>query len=576
MLKRVISLFIFLFSVALFSQQKYLTIFENGNGNQTASYLEVIDFYKLLDVDFQTISMQTKGLTDSGYPLHMVVYNQEKEFNFEKLNKTKSVVLINNAIHPGEPDGVDATMMLFRDLALGKIKIPKNVVLVTIPVYNIGGMLNRNSTSRTNQNGPEEYGFRGNGRNFDLNRDMIKLDTKNAQALIDIFHTVKPDVFIDNHVSNGADYQYTLSYIQTNPDRLGKELGNYISKKMSPNLVGDLKKKGIEAMHYVDSKGETPDSGLVQFLDSPRYTTGYTSLFNCLGYVVETHMWKPYAQRVKATYEFMESLIRFVEVNKDEIKKFKKSALEEFQIGNQYPVKWELDTTKVEKINFLGYEAGHKKSEVTTGNRLFYDRSKPFQKEIKFYYSYKPIAEISIPKAYIIPQSWWNVVDLLIANRCNYERIKKDTLLVVESYKLVEYKTSTSPYEGHYPHRNVKVEKSTEKIAFRKGDYVFPTNQEAVKFLIEVLEPEATDSYFNWNFFDTILQQKEWYSDYLFEDLANQLLKENPQLQRALDEKRKEDLKFASNPAAQLEWVHKHSRYYEKAHLQYPVFRIIK
>jgi hypothetical protein len=576
MLNRVISLFIFLFSVALFSQQKYLTIFENGNGNQTASYSEVIDFYKLLDVDFQTINMQTKGLTDSGYPLHMVVYNQEKEFNFEKLNKTKSVVLINNAIHPGEPDGVDATMMLFRDLALGKIKIPKNVVLVTIPVYNIGGMLNRNSTSRTNQNGPEEYGFRGNGRNFDLNRDLIKVDTKNSKALIDVFHTVKPDVFIDNHVSNGADYQYTLTYIQTNPNRLGKELGNYISKKMSPNLVGDLKKKGIEAMHYVDSKGETPDSGLVQFLDSPRYTTGYTSLFNCLGYVVETHMWKPYTQRVKATYEFMESVMRFVEVNKDEIKKFKKSALEEFQIGNQYPVKWELDTTKVEKINFLGYESGHKQSDVTTGNRLFYDRSKPYEKEIKFYSSYKPIAEISIPKAYIIPQSWWNVLDLLKENHCQFSRLKKDSLITVESYKITDYKTASSPYEGHYPHRNVKVVKSTEKVAFRKGDYVFSTNQEAVKFLIEVLEPEATDSYFNWNFFDTILQQKEWYSDYLFEDLANQLLKENPQLQREFDEKRKEDLKFASNPAAQLEWVHKHSRYYEKAHLLYPVFRIMK
>jgi hypothetical protein len=575
MLNRVISLFIFLFSVALFSQQKYLTIFENGNGNQTASYSEVIDFYKLLDVDFQTINMQTKGLTDSGYPLHMV-YNQEKEFNFEKLNKTKSVVLINNAIHPGEPDGVDATMMLFRDLALGKIKIPKNVVLVTIPVYNIGGMLNRNSTSRTNQNGPEEYGFRGNGRTFDLNRDLIKVDTKNSKALIDVFHTVKPDVFIDNHVSNGADYQYTLTYIQTNPNRLGKELGNYISKKMSPNLVGDLKKKGIEAMHYVDSKGETPDSGLVQFLDSPRYTTGYTSLFNCLGYVVETHMWKPYTQRVKATYEFMESVMRFVEVNKDEIKKFKKSALEEFQIGNQYPVKWELDTTKVEKINFLGYESGHKQSDVTTGNRLFYDRSKPYEKEIKFYSSYKPIAEISIPKAYIIPQSWWNVLDLLKENHCQFSRLKKDSLITVESYKITDYKTASSPYEGHYPHRNVKVVKSTEKVAFRKGDYVFSTNQEAVKFLIEVLEPEATDSYFNWNFFDTILQQKEWYSDYLFEDLANQLLKENPQLQREFDEKRKEDLKFASNPAAQLEWVHKHSRYYEKAHLLYPVFRIMK
>ena len=113
-------------------------------------------------------------------------------------------------------------------------------------------------------------------------------------------------------------------------------------------------------------------------------------------------------------------------------------------------------------------------------------------------------------------------------------------------------------------------------MSFREGDYIFPTNQDGVKFLIEVLEPEAVDSYFNWNFFDTILQQKEWYSDYLFEDLASQLLKEDPQLQREMEEKRKSDSKFASNPAAQLEWVHKHSKYYEKAHLQYPIYRIIE
>ncbi len=559
-----------------FGQKKYVTVFEKGNGNQTATYEQVVDFYKQLDAGFQSVKMETKGLTDSGQPLHMVVYNQEKDFNFDKLSKSKSVILINNAIHPGEPDGVDATMMLFRDLALGKIKAPENVVLVTIPVYNIGGMLNRNSTSRTNQNGPEEYGFRGNGRNFDLNRDMIKADTKNTKSLIDIFHAVKPDVFIDNHVSNGADYQYTLTYIQTNPDRLGKELGSYIAEKMSPNLVAALKKKGIDAMHYVDFNGETPESGLVQFLDSPRYTTGYTSLYNCLGYVVETHMWKPYAQRVKATYEFMESAMRFADVNKEEIKKIKRVASEQFKIGHLYPVKWELDTSKTKIITFLGYEAEHKKSEVTTGNRLYYDRSKPFQKEIKFYSDYKTTAAVRIPKAYVIPQSWWTVIDLLKANHCKFDRIKKDTLISVESYKIADYKSVTSPYEGHYPHRNVKIVKSPEKVMFRKGDYIFPVNQEAIKLLLETLEPEAVDSYFNWNFFDTILQQKEWYSDYLFEDLAGQLLKENPDLQKELDEKKKADEKFAGNPAAQLEWVHKHSKYYEKAHLQYPVFRIVE
>lgn len=575
-MKHFIYLVLLNFTVFSFGQDKYLTFFEKGNGNQTATYNQVVDFYKQLDSDFQSVKMESKGLTDSGHPLHIVVYNKDKDFDFDKLHKSKTVILINNAIHPGEPDGVDATMMLYRDLALGKIKVPENVVLVTVPVYNIGGMLNRNSTSRTNQNGPEEYGFRGNGRNFDLNRDMIKADTKNARSLIAIFHIVKPDIFIDNHVSNGADYQYTLTYIQTNPDRLGKNLGGYISKKMSPNLVSELKNKGVDAMHYVDFNGETPESGLVQFLDSPRYTTGYTSLFNCLGYVVETHMWKPYAQRVKATYEFMESVMRFAELNKKEIKAARYLAFNEFKKGDLYPVKWELDTTKVEKTVFLGYESGRKKSEVTTGDRLYYDRNKPYQKEITFFANYKKTAEVEIPKAYVVPQAWWNVVDLLKLNHCKFTRVKKDTLITVERYKIADYKTATTPYEGHYLHRNVKVLKSIEKMSFREGDYIFPTNQDGVKFLIEVLEPEAVDSYFNWNFFDTILQQKEWYSDYLFEDLASQLLKEDPQLQREMEEKRKSDSKFASNPAAQLEWVHKHSKYYEKAHLQYPIYRIIE
>jgi hypothetical protein len=114
--------------------------------------------------------MKTMGLTDSGKPLHIVVFSENKDFSF---NQNKAVLLVNNGIHPGEPDGIDATMMLMRDLTNAKIKVPKNTIVVAIPVYNIDGMLNRNSFSRANQNGPEAYGFRGNGRNYDLNRDYI-------------------------------------------------------------------------------------------------------------------------------------------------------------------------------------------------------------------------------------------------------------------------------------------------------------------------------------------------------------------------------------------------------------------
>ena len=145
-----------------------------------------------LDAYFETIHMQEMGLTDSGKPLHIIIYSSDKDFSFTS-DKTK--ILINNGIHPGEPDGIDASMSLIRDLALNKIKTSRNTQIIVIPVYNIGGMLNRNSSSRANQNGPEAYGFRGNARNFDLNRDFIKSDTRNAKSFQQIFHLIQPDIF---------------------------------------------------------------------------------------------------------------------------------------------------------------------------------------------------------------------------------------------------------------------------------------------------------------------------------------------------------------------------------------------
>jgi len=183
------------------------TRFEKSGGKETGTYDEVINFYSQLAESSGEIRLEEFGKTDSGKPLHLVIYSPNKEFDFEELREENSIILINNGIHPGESDGIDATMMLFRDLAGDSIHVPKNTVLATIPIYNIGGALNRNSTSRTNQNGPAEYGFRGNARNYDLNRDFIKADTRNTQSFYEIFHHVRPDIFIDNHVSNGADYQ---------------------------------------------------------------------------------------------------------------------------------------------------------------------------------------------------------------------------------------------------------------------------------------------------------------------------------------------------------------------------------
>jgi len=569
-----IKLALLLFSGLIVAQTKNFKVpFENGNGNQCPTYAEVVAFYAGLGASFETISINDGRPTDSGELLQLVVFDPDKQF-FDPEHK-KTVILINNGIHAGEPDGVDATMLLFRDLATGKIKAPKNVIVAAIPVYNIGGYLNRNSTTRVNQDGPEEYGFRGNARNYDLNRDFIKADAANTWGFHKFYHLLDPEIVIDNHVSNGADYQYVLTYIMTNHNRLGKNLGDYLDQTVMPALVSDLKKKKTEMTPYVNAWGETPDKrGFAQFDDTPRYATGYTSLFNSIGFVVETHMLKKYDKRVRATYDFMVSTLEFAEKFSDAIRDKRSANASEFVPGKQYPLTWAIDSAKVGKLEFLGYEGIYKKSDVTTGNRLFYDRKKPYKKTIPFYKEYKPVKQVSIPEYYVIPQGWWNVTRLLQANGIEGRRIENDTVIEVEGYRIVDYKTRQSAYEGHYPHYNTNLMRTVSKMTFRAGDYLYPTRQKGVKYLMETLEPEAVDSFFNWNFFDTILQQKEGYSDYVFEDLAAEILRQNPKLQSELNQKRNSDPEFANNPETQLDWVYKHSVYYEKAHLQYPVYRI--
>lgn len=572
---RFFTIALLLFSAVTFAQKdnNYKTVFEKGNGNQSATYQETIAYYSLLSKDFPSIKIQEMGLTDSGERLTLVLFDPDKKFNTQQ--KNKAVLLINNGIHPGEPDGIDATMQLFRDLALAKIKVPKNTIIATIPVYNIGGALNRNSTTRANQDGPESYGFRGNARNYDLNRDFIKADTRNTKSFYEIFQQLNPDVFIDNHVSNGADYQYKITYIMTQQNQLGSVLGKYLDSEMMPALIQDLKQKNLESTPYVNAFSKTPDNGFAQFFDSPRYSTGYTSLFNTIGFVVETHMLKKYADRVKATYEYMIATMDYTDANFKKIKELRLQNELQYAPKKSYTIKWAIDTTKVTPFSFLGYEAGHKKSEATTGSRLYYDKTKPFKKDIPYLKEYKSVQEITIPEAYIIPKAFWNVIELLKSNNLSYTQLKKDTLIEVESYKIQDYKTAGSAYEGHYIHRDTKIIANKTKVAFAKGDYLFPTTQKGVKYLLETLEPQGVDSFFNWNFFDTMLQQKEGYSEYVFEDTAAQLLIDNPKLKYELEQKKTANPDFAKSPEAQLDWIYKNSVYYEKAHLQYPIYRLM-
>ena len=554
----------------------YDTFYETSGGNQTATYEETISYYIELARDFPEINIHTIGETDSGFPLHMVTFNPDGDFNLENVRKEKAIILINNGIHPGESDGIDATMMLYRDLATKKLSSPKHTVLVTIPIYNIGGALNRNSNTRVNQNGPLEYGFRGNSQNYDLNRDFIKMDTKNTRTFTEIFHMVKPDVFLDNHVSNGADYQYTLTHLFTQHNKLGGKLGDYLQTSLMPNLEKNLAENKWDIIPYVNVFNRPPEHGFNQFMDHPRYSTGYTTLWSTLGLMLETHMLKPYKKRVEGTYQLMQSLMQVVENDYENIKQLREETLASNLELSDYYFNWQVDTTRTTTLNFKGYEADQLESEITGLLRLKYDQNRPFTKETTYYNHYFPLDTISVPDAYIIKQGWQRVMERLDANNIEYFEIEEDTTLEVEAYKILEYGTRKNPYEGHYLHFNTQIETNYKKLAFRAGDIVIPTQQPGIRYMLETLEPQASDSFFNWNFFDTVLQQKEGFSPYVFEDLALEILENDTLLRKTFLTKKELELDFAENWYAQLDWIYKQSKFVEDAYLNYPVYRIPK
>ena len=572
---RILFTLLSILSIHLLYAQSFPTRFETTKGKQTATYFEAIDWWKKIDAASPIISMQEMGPTDAGLPLHLVLISADKDFSIPSLKKkNRNIIFILNGIHPGEPDGIDASMLLAKEIALGNYKLPPNVVLALIPIYNIGGALNRSAYYRVDQNGPEEFGFRGNSQNLDLNRDFIKCDSKEAITFTKIFHYLDPDVFVDNHVSNGADYQHVMTLITSQHNKLGGAMGAYLNKKFEPSLYSLMKEKGWDLIPYVNHFGETPDKGWNEFWDSPRYSSGYASLWNTFAFVPETHMLKPYGQRVDATKDLMKSFIEFTGKNGKEISLLRKEAKELVRNQQQFPLRWKLDKSQFSQISFKGYEAGRKTSEVSGLQRLYYDQNKPYTKQVPFYNVYVDTYAVQKPVAYILPQGWWKVIERLQANNVKMQKLTKDTLIKVESYKIISYQASTRAFEGHRPNNNVQVSKESKTILFRKGDYYIPMNQHANRFIIETLEPEAEDSYFVWNFFDAILGQKEGFSDYVFEETAARFLKENSNLKVALEQKKATDTVFAKNAAAQLNFIYQNSPYYESGHLQYPVYRI--
>ena len=559
--------------------KELLTPYELGDQNQTTTWEECIAFYTALEKQYpRNLRFFQIGNSDAGTPVHAGIVSMDGVSDLNEIRRSNRPVFFNNnGIHPGEPEGIDACMALVRDLCTRPelLRSLKQTVFLFIPVYNVDGCRNRQNSSRVNQQGPEQFGFRGNANHLDLNRDFIKCDSQNAQIFNRFFSDWDPDVMVDTHTSNGADYSYTMTVIQTQPDKLGGELGQFVRETMLPELAEKMSGRGWPICPYVNPVRETPGEGIEDFLDLPRFSTGYAALNHTVGFMPETHMLKSYRDRYLSMRVFVEEVLAFTVKHSHQIQALRAAAREKNN-QKEWPLTWQVNRNRVSRFKFSGYTARQRPSVLGNYSRLYYDRDAPFSKEIDYFQHYEPEVQVTAPGKYIVPAEWREVILRLDWNKVNMERVSESRTQTVQTYHIKSVTSRSMPYEGHMFHDQVELETRMEAVQLKAGDFLVPVQQKKARYVIETLEPLAHDSLFRWGFFNSILEKKETYSSYVFEDTASELLQADPELRSRFERWQQENPQLLSSQEAVLDFIFFNCRQYsEPEWRRYPIFRLI-
>ena len=555
------------------------TPYELGNQNQTTTWSDCVAWYEELARRYPSVlRFGVIGTSDTGVPIHAGVVSSDGVFSREAIKQSGRPVFFNsNGIHPGEPEGVDGCMALVRDFCTQPSRLAAlgETVFIFIPLYNVDGSLNRANTSRVNQDGPEQFGFRGNSRHLDLNRDFVKCDTLTAQVFNKFFTSWDPDVMVDTHTSNGADYSYTMTLIHTQPDKLGAELGGFLRDTMLPAMYAQMEARGWPTCPYVNPVKDSPDHGIADFLETARFSTGYAALHHTIGFMPETHMLKPFKDRYESMRALVETALDFTVKNAAQIQSLRRAAKEAGRTRAEWPIHWTMDEENTGTFRFKGYEAGYKPSVLGDYSRLYYDRSKPWERDITWYNRFNADVTVPAPKAYLIPQAWREAIERLQLNGVKMERVAEDRMEEVGYYHIVSVASRPNAYEGHMFHDDVQLEKRRGQVLLRAGDYIVPLAQDKARYIVETLEPLAHDSFFRWGFFNSVLEKKEAYSDYVFEDEAERLLNEEPELAAKFAAWKTANASLLSNQEAVLDFIFANcARYREPEWRRYPVFML--
>lgn len=558
---------------------------EKSDYRTTPNYQETLHYLQKLDRAAPNVKLTTFGKTGENRDLMLIVAANQNAFTPELARRqNKPIVLVQAAIHAGESDGKDAGLALLRDIAITKThaKLLDKVVLLFIPIYNADGHERRSKFNRINQNGPEETGWRGNARNINLNRDYMKTDEPETRAWLKLWNEWKPDFFVDCHVTDGADYQYNLTYQFEHHETTSPAIKNWLETAIEKRAVAATEAAGNLLAPYLQFRDNKDyKQGIDEFLATPRFATSYTVLRNRPAVLIETHSLKPHKTRVLATRDFLIAMLAEINQNPNELiaanKQAETETLDKFKIYNAnsaFPLALAL-TEQSTQFALKGVESKIEPSEISGAPRVIFDSTKPLNVTIPFYNQTRVAAAVAAPLAYVVPPQWTEVIERLRLHGVEFDLLPRAQTFEIETYRLTQPKWAANSFESRIVLRDFKIEKTIERRAFPVGSALIKLQQPNAQVAVHLLEPSAPDSLIRWGFFNSIFEQKEYGEPYILEKIARELIARNPDLKREFEEKLKTDEQFAKNAYARLTFFFERSEYFDKNIGLYPVCRIV-
>jgi len=464
--------------------KEWQTLAEQTDYHKTWSYTDTIAYCQKLDKASDKILYKSIGKSNQGRDIPLIIASEDGTFTPEAAHKKgKAIIFIQAGIHPGEIDGKDAGLALLRDAVITKTlpNLLKDVVILYVPIYSVDGHENFNPYMRINQNGPDEMGFRGNANYLNLNRDYMKADAPETRAWLGLWNEWKPDFFIDCHVTDGADFQYNVTYEYAHFQEVSPVLKNWMDEHFDGKVVPKIESEGNVLTHYVEFAGREVTGGIATFIATPRFATGYTPLRNRNGLLIETHSLKPYRSRVRGTYDTLRYTIEEIAAAKASLFEADKKADEEtiergktYDPNRQYPLTLSV-TDKSTPMAFKGIAYKVEDSAISGGKMIAYG-SAPLNITIPRFDEGKVVTSVDPPLYYVVPVEWVDVISVLKLHGIKFDTLKKSLTLEVESYKLTQPKWATTSFEGRI-NVSCKPERIKETRTFLAGSVIVPMAQ---------------------------------------------------------------------------------------------------